>query len=118
MDLKLLPLREQRPTSRANLTRRARCKAAAFSKVLPGRDPLIDCFADDWMFWSLKASDIVPCMDSNPPPINPTGGTSCVFSNVFSGLHATRAYPSLLDICHCLPLNGKVIPAQNWCNGR
>lgn len=55
MDLKLLPLAERRPTSRATLTRRAGCKAAAFSKVLPGRDPLIDCCAYDWLFPQLKS---------------------------------------------------------------
>ena len=87
--------------SRAILTRRARCKAAAFSKVLPGRQPpLIDCFAYDWLFRSLRASHIIPCMDSNPAPIASTGESSCAFSNVFSGLHATRANPSLLDMSH------------------
>jgi hypothetical protein len=52
-------------------------------------------------------------MDPNPAPIDSTGETSCAF--LFSGLHATRANPSLLDMS---PLNRKVIPAQNLCNGR
>jgi hypothetical protein len=94
MDLKLLPVKEQRPTSRANLTRRARCKAAAFSKVLPGRDPLIDCFAYDWLFCSLRASDIIPCMDSNPLPIDVDRGDQlCFFRMCFPAFHATRGQP-------------------------